>query len=199
MAGGLALWWTAEVSITIVKESSNFIDTMLSIKGEDPWFGTFLYGPPHKEDKSKIRNESNPCWCIIGDFNIVSNQDEKEGGAPINLAQAGCFLSFMDESNMVDLPIKGGYWYLRSSNNLRSQSSSAAIGGTKKKGGRESSNSNPDGFLRKNAPQMSRRRGMEVGEHWTESVCEKTKYNKGQTQEVEQDKIREESSNNRRY
>ncbi|KAK8999212.1 hypothetical protein V6N11_070388 [Hibiscus sabdariffa] len=82
---------------------------MISLKGEDPWFCTFLYGPPHKEDKqrfwsnlSKIRNESNPCWCIIGDFNIVSNQDEKDGGAPINMSQAGCFLSFMD------LSIKGG-------------------------------------------------------------------------------------------
>ncbi|KAL4282690.1 hypothetical protein GQ457_16G028210 [Hibiscus cannabinus] len=47
-------------------------------------------------------------WCVIRDANIVADQSEKEGGAPVNNNQAKWFLDFMDISGLIELPIKGG-------------------------------------------------------------------------------------------
>ncbi|KAL4312016.1 hypothetical protein GQ457_01G003630 [Hibiscus cannabinus] len=44
----------------------------------------------------------------LGDVNIVADQSEKEGGAPVNNNQAKWFLDFMDISGLIELPIKGG-------------------------------------------------------------------------------------------
>ncbi|KAL4278069.1 hypothetical protein GQ457_03G015870 [Hibiscus cannabinus] len=114
LAGGLALWWKENVSISIIKESVNFIDTLVSFNDEEPWQCTFIYGPPHSLDKrqfwetfQQIRHRSFGKWCIIGDVNLVAVQD-KIGGAPVNKKQAQCFLDFMNNSGLIELPIKGG-------------------------------------------------------------------------------------------
>ncbi|KAK8579409.1 hypothetical protein V6N12_069735 [Hibiscus sabdariffa] len=54
LAGGLALWWKENVSITIMKDSVNFIDTLISLNDEEPWQCTFIYGPPHSSDKKQF-------------------------------------------------------------------------------------------------------------------------------------------------
>ncbi|GMI86499.1 hypothetical protein HRI_002319200 [Hibiscus trionum] len=58
LTSGLALWWTEDINMTILKESQNFIDTQISLKGGTPWYCTFLYGPPHKEDKQAFLVEA---------------------------------------------------------------------------------------------------------------------------------------------
>ncbi|KAK8529477.1 hypothetical protein V6N12_060258 [Hibiscus sabdariffa] len=115
LTGGLTLWWTEGISVTILKDSINFIDTLLSLNGEEPWQCTFLYGPPNAADKQLfweklhlLRNDPSSKWCIIGDVNIVADQSEKEGGNPINSNQAKWFLDFTDVAGMIELPIKGG-------------------------------------------------------------------------------------------
>ncbi|KAK8480353.1 hypothetical protein V6N11_038049 [Hibiscus sabdariffa] len=115
IAGGLALWWTENVSIKILRESVNFIDTLVLVNGEDPWQCTFVYGPPYTSEKQQFwanlqnfRHCSNVKWCIIGDINIVANQNDKDGGAPINKSHAQWFLDFMDVSGLIEVPIKGG-------------------------------------------------------------------------------------------
>ncbi|KAK8568452.1 hypothetical protein V6N12_007003 [Hibiscus sabdariffa] len=84
IGGGLALWWNEEADLTILSSHKHLIDTKISINKEVFWFCSFVYGPPKKEAKgefwdgmSSLRaaNESN--WCLIGDTNIVINQDEK--------------------------------------------------------------------------------------------------------------------------
>ncbi|KAK8971847.1 hypothetical protein V6N11_075672 [Hibiscus sabdariffa] len=55
-----------------------------------------------------FRHCSTVKWCIIGDINIVANQNDKDGGAPINRSHAQWFLDFMDVSGLIELPIKGG-------------------------------------------------------------------------------------------
>ncbi|KAK8477909.1 hypothetical protein V6N11_012830 [Hibiscus sabdariffa] len=126
MAGGLALWWTEGVSITITKDSINFIDTLVSLNGEEPWQCMFIYGPPHTTDKhqfwanfQQIRKNATIKWCVIGDVNIVADQSEKEGGAPVKCSQAKWFLDFMEASGLIELPIKGGMFTW---SNMRSNS-----------------------------------------------------------------------------
>ncbi|KAK8495245.1 hypothetical protein V6N11_000637 [Hibiscus sabdariffa] len=115
IAGGLALWWKESVSISILRESLNFIDTLVSVNGEEAWQCTFVYGPPYISEKHEfwtnfqyLRHHQSVKWCVIGDVNIVADQNDKEGGAPIKKNQAKWFLDSMDASGLFELPIKGG-------------------------------------------------------------------------------------------
>ncbi|KAK8994464.1 hypothetical protein V6N11_045552 [Hibiscus sabdariffa] len=91
IAGGLALWWSNEVKLSILHYDKNFIDTKISISGESEWYGTFIYAPPYTEEKHKfweslaaLRNDVNAKWCIIGDFNMVACPKDKYGGVPFD-------------------------------------------------------------------------------------------------------------------
>ncbi|KAK9011803.1 hypothetical protein V6N11_039883 [Hibiscus sabdariffa] len=101
--------------MSILKETSNFIDVLVSLNGEEPWQCTFIYGHPHTADRQLFwtsfhqnRIDHTNKWCVIGDVNIVADHSEKDGGAPVNNNQAKWFLDFMDASDLIELPIKGG-------------------------------------------------------------------------------------------
>ncbi|KAK9007375.1 hypothetical protein V6N11_074303 [Hibiscus sabdariffa] len=125
IAGGLTLWWSKDTNICIKQYGQNFIDAEISLNGEEVWFGTFIYGPPYKEDKkafwdlmSKLRSGYDEKWLMIGDSNVVSSQDEKLGGLPFNPNDAREFFDFIDAAGLIDLPISGGTFTW---SNLRSE------------------------------------------------------------------------------
>ncbi|KAK8993388.1 hypothetical protein V6N11_033498 [Hibiscus sabdariffa] len=117
IAGGLALWWSSNVKLAILGEDRNFIDTSISIHGEEDWFGTFIYVPPYAEDKQKfwerlasIRKEANPKWCILGDFNIVASPSDKCGGLPFDYNSARWYYEFLDRTLLAEIQCKGGVY-----------------------------------------------------------------------------------------
>ncbi|KAK8596828.1 hypothetical protein V6N12_065307 [Hibiscus sabdariffa] len=57
IAGGLALWWSMETQVTILKENKNLIDSCISINEDNEWFCTFIYGPPYLEGKQEFWEE----------------------------------------------------------------------------------------------------------------------------------------------
>ncbi|KAK8601778.1 hypothetical protein V6N12_051603 [Hibiscus sabdariffa] len=73
IAGGLALWWSQEVKLSVMHSDKNFIDTVISINGEPEWFGTFIYAPPYEEEKQcfwerlgTLRNDVNEkCTYLV--------------------------------------------------------------------------------------------------------------------------------------
>ena len=52
-------------------------------------------------------------WCHFGDFNIVRFPNERRGETRLTLAMEK-FSEFIEDLNMVDLPLEGG-WYTWSS------------------------------------------------------------------------------------
>ncbi|KAK9036183.1 hypothetical protein V6N11_078192 [Hibiscus sabdariffa] len=91
IAGGLALWWSNEVKLSVLHYDRNFIDAKISINGEPEWFGTFIYAPLYSGEKyefwdslTALRNDINAKWCIIGDFNVVVCPEEKYEGVPFD-------------------------------------------------------------------------------------------------------------------
>ncbi|KAK8973453.1 hypothetical protein V6N11_064696 [Hibiscus sabdariffa] len=114
-AGGLALWWCDDARIIILHSNKNIIDTKISIKGEDVWFGSFVYGPPYDDEKlsfwemlARRRVDRDSKWCVIEDLNVVASQDEKMGGALIDQTSAKWYLDFLDITNLLEIPMKGG-------------------------------------------------------------------------------------------
>ncbi|KAK9000663.1 hypothetical protein V6N11_081152 [Hibiscus sabdariffa] len=114
-AGGLALWWCDDAHITILHSRKNIIDTKISMKGENVWFGSFVYGPPYDDEKlsfwemlARRRVDRDLKWCVIGDLNVVASQDKKMGGALIDQTSAKWYLDFLDITNLLEIPMKGG-------------------------------------------------------------------------------------------
>ncbi|KAK8557554.1 hypothetical protein V6N12_009784 [Hibiscus sabdariffa] len=112
---GLALWWSNTVSMLVLSSGKIFIDTMVSIWGEEDWFITFIYSSPYADEKqtfweslASLRSNSSDKWCVIGDSNMVTTPEEKLGGAPFDVFAAKWFYNFMDISCLLELPIKGG-------------------------------------------------------------------------------------------
>ncbi|KAL4383802.1 hypothetical protein GQ457_15G028640 [Hibiscus cannabinus] len=114
-SGGLAIWWTADVNISVLNASKNFIDTSLTMEDGIPWYCTFVYGCPSSEGKSDVwraisnlRCNDNEPWCLIGDFNEVTSQAEKLGGCPFQANSEDPFLLLVNDHGLLDMPLKGG-------------------------------------------------------------------------------------------
>ncbi|KAK8512941.1 hypothetical protein V6N12_030349 [Hibiscus sabdariffa] len=115
IAGGLALWWTNDVKLYVLLHDKNLIDTVISINGEDEWFGTFIYAPPYEEEKQEfwerlgtLRDDVNAKWCVMGDTNIVASPNEKYGGSPFDHNNARWFHEFFERSYLREIQSKGG-------------------------------------------------------------------------------------------
>ncbi|KAK9007189.1 hypothetical protein V6N11_051019 [Hibiscus sabdariffa] len=111
---GLALWWTEDANISILRYGKNFIDSKLSTNIDEEWFCIFIYGPLYAEEKQKfweglsiLRRTPSDKLCIIGDTNIVTRSEDKLGGALFDSSQAKHFLDFVDKEGLLELSIKG--------------------------------------------------------------------------------------------
>ncbi|KAK8546726.1 hypothetical protein V6N12_027496 [Hibiscus sabdariffa] len=115
IAGGLALWWKDEANVSILSTSKNVIDSKITLNEGTPWFCSFLYGSPYREERNEIwrkmkvlRSNMDEPWCIVGDFNIVLSQEEKFGGSPFAIDKASEFYDLQDRCGLMEMPIKGG-------------------------------------------------------------------------------------------
>jgi len=99
LSGGLALLWDSEVQLEICSFSTNHIDSIVtSDKGK--WRFTGIYGFPESNRKSATfrllehlrqhlyhpdTQSPNPIpnlpWYVLGDFNCIVSNQEKQGGA----------------------------------------------------------------------------------------------------------------------
>ncbi|KAK9041645.1 hypothetical protein V6N11_016736 [Hibiscus sabdariffa] len=115
IAGGLALWWSQDVKLSVLHYDKNFIDTIISINGETEWFGTFIYATPYEEDKQRfwerlgiLRNDVNAKWWIMGDTNIVASPNEKYGGSTFENNNAKWYHEFLECTYLIEIQSKRG-------------------------------------------------------------------------------------------
>ncbi|KAK8973457.1 hypothetical protein V6N11_064700 [Hibiscus sabdariffa] len=55
-AGGLALWWSDEVNVSILSASKTVIDSKIYVNGLGEWFCLFVYRCPSKEGRDVTWN-----------------------------------------------------------------------------------------------------------------------------------------------
>ena len=60
-------------------------------------------------------------WCYIGDFNVVRFPSERLGGLRLTLAMEN-FFEFIEELNLIDLPLEEGSYTWSSGSNQPSMS-----------------------------------------------------------------------------
>lgn len=88
--GGLALWWTDDVNISIFSVDKNLFDGCCSdVDFTISWHFTFVYGEPnvqlHKTMWTRVltlkRTTTIP-WLVVGDLNLVGDSFDKKDKRP---------------------------------------------------------------------------------------------------------------------
>ena len=102
LSGGLVLYWKAHVQLQILFQSANLIDCKVHCNGS--WFYySFVYGHPNQSMRhytwEKLERlaitRRNEAWMVLGDFNEILGNHEKDGGA------VRCPTSFISFNNMI--------------------------------------------------------------------------------------------------
>ncbi|CAN1221989.1 hypothetical protein LINGRAPRIM_LOCUS458 [Linum grandiflorum] len=111
-AGGLALWWVNNVTIWIISSSNHCIH--VEVENDQKFLCSFIYAPcitvdrnPFWNEVSNLRNQCNEPWLLIGDFNSICFNYEKEGGNTVTVASTAPFRNFMFNNNLLDLGFQG--------------------------------------------------------------------------------------------
>ena len=115
-AGGVLMLWDNSVVEKLDFVVHNFSVSCLwkGVSDRFVWVGTGLYGPINDllhrelwEELSDIHGTWRYPWCIFGDFNVVRFPSERLGCDRLSSSMTD-FSNFIDTSNLVDLPLKGG-------------------------------------------------------------------------------------------
>jgi exonuclease III len=114
--GGLAMFWKEGVEVEVLSLSSNHIDILIAIEnGDEKWRLTGVYGFPESQMKHKTCElidqlslvESTDKWLLMGDFNLILSQDEKEGGNFGSSHMISMFRDTLQNHNLSDLGFEG--------------------------------------------------------------------------------------------
>ncbi|CAN0913053.1 hypothetical protein LINGRAPRIM_LOCUS313 [Linum grandiflorum] len=123
LSGGLALWWTHDTHIEVLRRTKNFIDVRWYDGGDR--YNMFVYGAPDRQDRQEVWNQildfdrdHDSIWCLVGDFNAITSRDEKEGGNSPTFRALQPFNDFIFHAGLIDLGSLGDR-FTWSNNNTR--------------------------------------------------------------------------------
>jgi hypothetical protein len=113
-SGGLLLLWKKDLNVTSSSVHSNYLDIRIDENTGNAWRITGFYGEPSGERKHlswdylrDLHGMYDLPWLVIGDFNEILSNSEKEGG---NLRPQRCMQQFRDaltHCNLTDLGFLG--------------------------------------------------------------------------------------------
>lgn len=114
-AGGLLLCWKSNIDLRIIYANDNIISGIIfSHPPQVQWCINVVYGPVNPSLKlvfwdqlqEIVVNWSGPC-LILGDFNVVLEQQDKMGGRPVAQSSNGGFANLIQIGGLMDVGFKG--------------------------------------------------------------------------------------------
>lgn len=112
-SGGLWILWGDRVQLHIIKQTRFYIHTKVSVPAQQRWDLICVYGDPSHALNKEIWNYIKQVTdlggpvCLLGDFNAVTDTEEKFGGSQALNATNRNFRQFVFETGLVDLRFKG--------------------------------------------------------------------------------------------
>ncbi|XP_060961018.1 uncharacterized protein LOC133031516 [Cannabis sativa] len=113
-SGGVALLWRDAEEVQLLQFGSNYIDVSVQNRDHGEWRLTGLYGEPNRSLRKRtwdliqtLKRDNNLPWCIVGDMNNVTSQQDKHGGNlyPNWLIEGFC--DTLDECGLYDMELNG--------------------------------------------------------------------------------------------
>ena len=112
--GGLVLFWKNSVNLKVVGSYRYYIDAVINKNERDEWRFTGFYGEPDVAKRNEawaklksLNNNQNIPWLCVGDYNEITRQEEKRGGALRSFNQMQLFRDLIDECGLMDLGFVG--------------------------------------------------------------------------------------------
>lgn len=113
-SGVVALFWKNTENVKLLSYSRNHIDITSTTNNNEEWRLTGIYGEPSRTQRHKtwdlLRNlsrDANLPWCLVGDFNNVTSQGDKKGGAAYPSHLVDGFNDCLQDTELQDLNIIG--------------------------------------------------------------------------------------------
>lgn len=112
-SGGLWLLWDNKTNLTIVSQHRFLIHAKVLEPSGYGWSLLCVYGDPSHGGNERLWNEINiilntaASTCVIGDFNAITSEQEKYGGAKLMNSNNRAFRRFIFEAGLVDLGYHG--------------------------------------------------------------------------------------------
>ena len=111
--GGLFLSWKKYITLNVISSSDNYIDTIISHKG-NTFHTTFVYGEPDHTKRQRVWNERSALhtqgpWFLTRDFNEIVDNNEKSGGPERAKGTFCAFRSFLSQNDHFDLKFSRSY------------------------------------------------------------------------------------------
>lgn len=107
-SGGLAFLWKNKIKCSVMNFSRNFMNLMVKDEIRGQWRLTCYYGYP-EECKLEIyfMKMSSVPWCIEGDFNDMSSQEDKQCIHPHPNWLCVGFQNVVGECDLTDIKLEG--------------------------------------------------------------------------------------------
>ncbi|GLT96412.1 hypothetical protein SLE2022_140340 [Rubroshorea leprosula] len=114
-SGGLALWWTEDVHISLFELDKFFFDGCCSTTNYAlSWHFTFVYGESNTQFRRSMwnrvmgmrRNMSIP-WLLMGDLNLVGDSADKRGKRPPTVLDRVILNELMAVCSLREIGFKG--------------------------------------------------------------------------------------------
>ncbi|KAL6134326.1 hypothetical protein ACLB2K_066558 [Fragaria x ananassa] len=115
-SGGVALFWEDGLDVRFLSKSRYHVDVEVHATDGSgiTWRLTGFYGQPLASNRhlswdllQALSGDSSLPWIVVGDFNEILHEDEKEGGLARNPNQILLFQGALDDAELFDLGFRG--------------------------------------------------------------------------------------------
>ena len=112
-SGGICMLWSSAIEVRVIEFNSHLIVVKV-MEGMEGWHLVGFYGPPHSvrkleiwENLGAVLESMEGLWICMGDFNMVVEEAEKEGGRPGSGSTPNFLKDLMFDLGIVDLGFCG--------------------------------------------------------------------------------------------
>ncbi|XP_049391547.1 uncharacterized protein LOC125855953 [Solanum stenotomum] len=114
--GKIWLFWTNDISCKVLEADGQQVTCELShVESPDNYINTFVYAKckdylkrPLWDRMLHLADTNNTIpWCTVGDFNVITDIDEKLGGIPYNMRKRLEFIGVIEACGLMDLGFNG--------------------------------------------------------------------------------------------
>ncbi|XP_049378372.1 uncharacterized protein LOC125843202 [Solanum stenotomum] len=115
--GKIWIFWNADIQCQILENEDQHITCELNhVECKEKYMISFIYAKckdhlrrPFWDKLMQLSDKDIP-WCTMGDFNMITSIEEKQGGVPYNMNKSFDFLSVIEACGLMDLGYSGHHF-----------------------------------------------------------------------------------------